>query len=71
VHENEAGITDPPNMQSGPVNQETDTLMTYIDDYRLMSSPDKQRIGPDWRFFPSGPIQQVISSKTTSGMIGL
>jgi hypothetical protein len=29
-----------------------------------------QRIGPDRRFFRSGPIQQAISSKKTSGMIG-
>ena len=38
---------------------------------RLISTPDnKQRIGPDWRFFRSGPIQQAISSKRTSRTIG-
>jgi hypothetical protein len=38
---------------------------------RLISTPDnEQRIGPDRRFFRSSPIQQAISSKRTSGMIG-
>ena len=34
------------------------------------SGKNKQRIGQDQRFFRSGPIQQAISSKRASGMIG-
>jgi hypothetical protein len=38
---------------------------------RLISTPEnKQRIGPDRRFFRSGTIQQAISSKSASGIIG-
>jgi hypothetical protein len=37
----------------------------------LISTPEnKQRIGPDQRFLRSVPIQQAISSKRTSGVVG-